>query len=927
MRRADARRCARVAGVLVVVVSLSADQIPSSASDAELAALLAEAQKTFTDHDWDRGALAYEALLASARAKKADLWEARALLGFGKIANERAQFAEGRARALEALEIFERLNATADCGEANRTLGIATESSGDDPGAKKYYERAVAYYRAAGDRVARVEASYRMLTVSGRERVIDDYGPLQAEAHELGDKGLEGDILHTWGDMLFQDARYEPAIEKLEAAAALFQEEQHLDDLGTTYNSLGRVYREHGQPAAALQFQLKALEIHQTLNTPRLLIQSLNAVGVVSEVLGDYAQARTYLERALAVAEQTGTPAYINFMRANLGGNLVESGEDVDRGRELLESALAAGVNFRSLRYTQVAMAYRKLGRHPQALVTANSALQECDSPISCIYARTQRAHTQLALGDDAAALADQKEILASIEKMHVTLARSDLLKQDFQRLWEQVYSLTIDLHFKRGEYREALEAAELARSRAFLDLLASRERQRPAPAPGEAVSPPVTSAAAAPQPVAPTALTFRGTPANPAPGPPPTTAALRSEASAPPPTLEALTSIAMRLRSTLVAYWVGDNNLYAWVLTPDGNVRGANVSIARQRLNELIQSSATFSRPPETTGPSSSTATTIATRGDAQITLSARNQRTWRALYDLLIAPIERDLPREAGARLTIVPYGPLLGVPFAALRDARGRYLIERYTIHSVPAGAVLQFTAAKVRPDARAGEVLLIGDPAGPPKIPGEPPLPRLAGASEEVRAIARLLPAARTTVLAGAAATEPRVRTALPGKAVIHFATHGIVRDGNPLASFLALGTVGEGAADGQLTADKIYGLDLDANLIVLSACRSGGGVITGDGIAGLARAFFYAGTPSVIVSVWDVADQPTNQLLPAFYRAWLNGADKASALRTAQLALIRRLRAGQVKVTLPAGTFVLPEDPAFWAAFVLLGEPD
>jgi len=222
---------------------------------------------------------------------------------------------------------------------------------------------------------------------------------------------------------------------------------------------------------------------------------------------------------------------------------------------------------------------------------------------------------------------------------------------------------------------------------------------------------------------------------------------------------------------------------------------------------------------------------------------------------------------------------------------------------------------------------GDVLLIGDPAGPPKIPGEPPLPRLAGASEEVRAIARLVPAARTTVLAGPAATEPRVRAALPNKAVIHFATHGIIRDGNPLASFLALGTVGEGVADGQLTADKIYGLDLEANLIVLSACRSGGGVITGDGIAGLARAFFYAGTPSVIVSVWDVADQPTNQLLPAFYRAWLTGADKASALRTAQLALIRSLRAGQVKVTLPAGTFVLPEDPAFWAAFVLLGEPD
>src|SRR5262249_5743729 len=195
-----------------------------------------------------------------------------------------------------------------------------------------------------------------------------------------------------------------------------------------------------------------------------------------------------------------------------------------------------------------------------------------------------------------------------------------------------------------------------------------------------------------------------------------------------------------------------------------------------------------------------------IATRGDMQIAVSPGNRRTWRALYDVLIAPIERDLPRAPGARLTIVPYGPLLQVPFAALRDARGRYLVGRYTIHSVPAAVVLQFTADKVRPAARAGSVLLVGDPAAPPRIPGEPALPRLLGASQEVRAIANLVPAGRATVLAGRAATEPRVRAALAGKTVIHFATHGIVRDANPLASFLALGTTGGGEADGQLTAD-------------------------------------------------------------------------------------------------------------------------
>ena len=179
------------------------------------------------------------------------------------------------------------------------------------------------------------------------------------------------------------------------------------------------------------------------------------------------------------------------------------------------------------------------------------------------------------------------------------------------------------------------------------------------------------------------------------------------------------------------------------------------------------------------------------------------------------------------------------------------------------------MLQFTAAKVRDDGHAGSVLLVGDPAAPPRVPGEPPLPRLSGASEEVRAIARLLPPARTTMLAGSAATEPRVRTSLDEKAVIHFATHGVVRDANPRRHFSRSAPWPTARPTGQLTTDEIYGLHLDATLVVLSACRSGGGLVTGDGIAGLARAFFYAGTPSVIVSVWDVADQPTNRLLPAF----------------------------------------------------------
>jgi CHAT domain-containing protein len=157
-------------------------------------------------------------------------------------------------------------------------------------------------------------------------------------------------------------------------------------------------------------------------------------------------------------------------------------------------------------------------------------------------------------------------------------------------------------------------------------------------------------------------------------------------------------------------------------------------------------------------------------------------------------------------------------------------------------------------------------------------------------------------------------------------VLHFATHAIVNDAQPFSSFLALGRSAN-PDDGTLTAQEIYGLNLQADVVVLSACRSGGGRVTGDGMATFARAFMYAGTPSLITSVWDVADESSAQLIPGFYRSWRAGASKARALRNTQLAFLRDLRAGTVTVDSVAGPVVLPEHPALWAGFMLIGEPD
>ena len=212
---------------------------------------------------------------------------------------------------------------------------------------------------------------------------------------------------------------------------------------------------------------------------------------------------------------------------------------------------------------------------------------------MECVDARAADGRTQLALGNESAALADQKEILASVEKMHSTLAASDLLKQNFQPLWEEAYSITIDLHFRRGEFREALEASELARSRAFIDLLASRALGRPA-----AVNSSIGSASTAGDARLPgnaARAPLRGASTQPSRQLQSTPATLRSDASAAAPTIEGLTATAARLHSTLLAYWVGANNVYMWSLSPDGTVRGASVGIARAKLDELIRSITPF--------------------------------------------------------------------------------------------------------------------------------------------------------------------------------------------------------------------------------------------------------------------------------------------------------------------------------------------
>jgi len=799
---------------------------------------------------------------------------------------------QAREAGLAALSRYQQLNDPRGIGAASQLLGEAAWRMGDERDAKTHFERAIAAFESIRDFAGRARSVLGLIRASHLEPAAEDllYESAARDARAAGSKELEGRVFHGWADHLFSSGDYSAALDRLERAAALFDQAGEKDALGTVYNSLGRLYRVHGRFDVALGYQLKALAIHEKSDDAYVHLQSLNAVAVTYQRLGNLPEARAYLERAMAMVSRTGAPRLQDVIAGNLAGILNSQGQYQEAAR-LLEQATGRGVDtFPSPHYGNLAYAYLQLGRHDDALAMSEKSLQACgDNDEDCVHALDMRAWARAALGNDDGAVADIRAALDWTERVRARLVPGDFFKQQFNSAREDIYSHAIALQMNQKRPEEALETAELARSRALVDLLAAHQL-------------------AVKEPAASTPLTLRG---------------LQSSGSARTANVTDLMAAAARLQSTVLTYWVSDDTVFMWVVKADGTVASAQVAVRRSKLEELIRRTAPFSNAPAT----NHAAPHLTTRASTAIALQKSQPAVWRELYDLLIRPVRGALPKSPGALITIVPHGPLAALSFAALQDQRGRYLLEDYALHYVPAGALLEFTAAKRDPRARGGRVMLVADPSVSQSRLDQPLSP-LPGARTEVRAISGLLPARRVTLLEGARASESNVRHSSAGQAVLHFATHAIVRDDDPFASYLALARTANGEpADGHLTAQEIYGLSTSADLVVLSACRSGSGRVTGDGIATLARAFIYAGAASLVTSLWDVADEPTNQLLPDFYRSWLAGASKARALRAAQLYVLRELRAGRMAITTPAGTVSLPEHPVFWAGFALVGEPN
>jgi tetratricopeptide (TPR) repeat protein len=255
--------------------------------------------------------------------------------------------------------------------------------------------------------------------------------------------------------------------------------------------------------------------------------------------------------------------------------------------------------------------------------------------------------------------------------------------------------------------------------------------------------------------------------------------------------------------------------------------------------------------------------------------------------LYDAVFAPLEKMINHE---RLIIIPHGSLHYVPFHALSDRAGSYLIDRFEISYAPSTAVLKLCRSK-KNCATSGKLVAFGV--------SEPATPAI---NDELRALGTVYQ--DSVLLSGREATRSNLMRLAPEARFLHIASHGHFRCDNPMFSFLKL-------ADSRLSFYNLLDLNLRAEMVTLSACQTGvNRVFPGDELHGLMRGFLYAGAPALIVSLWSVNDRSTAELMRELYAQISVNVSKRSALRRAQLAIKDEYG-----------------HPYYWASFILMGNSE
>ena len=771
---------------------------------------------------------------------------------------------------------------TAQTDEAGQLyqIGIQQFNQGQFQQAFATFEQVLQLFRESGDRHNEAAVLTTLGTVYLRvgqyRNALEAYQQALAIQQSVGDRSGEGKTLSNIGSVYANQGQYEQALKFYKQALAIRQDLGDRLGVGATVSNLGSIYSQLGQYAQALHFYEQALAIRRDIGDLAGVGTTLGNLGAISNSLGQYAQARKYYEQALDIRQDIGDRAGTGTVLSNLGA-IYTSLKQPERAIEFYKQALAIfqGVNDKAgagNTFDRIGLGYAKQGYHAEAL-------QFYEQALAIRQDLGDRAGTGTTLNNIGLAYANAGQPDQAIE------------------FYEQALAIRQTIGDKAGEgltlsnlgeaYHQLGQSANA--EKALFSSIRALELLRPGLTDADKIS--IFETQAQTYSLLQKALVAQNK----------TTMALevaergRARAfvellasrlspnaypqSIEPPMIAQIQQIAKEQNATLVEYSLTEQSLYIWVVKPTGEVAFKQVDRIKANLAEVVKRSREV---------------------DGAQELSQ--------LYQFLIKPIAPLLPTNPNEHVIFIPHQSLFLVSFNALRDEQGKYLIENHTLLTAPAIQVLALTRQQ-RQQASGSEILVVGNPEMPkfpPQAGSPPPLFPLPEAEVEAKAIAEIF---STQAITGKQATETAIAKKMPSARIIHLATHGFLDDVQGLGVPGTIALAPSSEDNGFLSAGEILKMNLSAELAVLSACDTGRGKITGDGVIGLSRSFISAGVPSVIVSLWAIPDEPTALLMTEFYRnLQLQQMDKAQALRQAMLTTLKQ-----------------HPNPTEWAAFTLIGE--
>jgi len=806
-----------------------------------------------------------------------------------------------------ALALFRQTGDRRQQGVVLNNLGGVQDQLGEPQRALEHYRQALRLQSDLGDTRQEalvwnnIAAVYRR---TGRlQDALESFDRALAGLRRTADRAGEASVLNNLGITHLRLGDTDRAYGELQEALRLRRASQDRRGEATTLHNLGLVRAGQGQWELAAAFHEQALALRRATGDRGGEAATLYELGRTAGELGRTDEARRSLEAALAILQETGNRWREGLARAALGQVLTDFGEP--------EPALG------------------QLARALELLRGAGDPIGESEALLG--LARAERAAGPSQMEALVRAEGHAVAALALLEPLRANLDSAGL-RTAFLSRHGDAFELAIDLaleldrrHPGAGWAARALERSEQARARTLLDLLqqSGAGRRRGVDAALLSRQSQLLDRLNAKVEQRRLLLDRQGTNAG---GDARRQAgelrevqrqleavesALRRQSPGPgtlalPRPLQATAIQALLDGDTmLLEYALGTERSALWAVTRDRiesfelPARAVIETLARQ----VYESFSTLDPRPR----------------DEEAAAAAR-------LSGLLLGPVA---PRLAGQRLVIVADGALHYLPFAALpRPGGSEPLIVRHEVISLPSASALAIQRQTLagRP-AAAKTLVVLADPVfGPPdpRLPREADagpaagFERLAWSGREAESIAAQVPAGEALVARGFDASRDTALHRLRGYRLVHFATHGVLDSAHPELSALVLSLRGPDGRprEGMLRLPEIYNLDLDAELVVLSGCRTAlGPQIRGEGLVGLARGFFAAGARRLVASLWQVQDRASADLMERFYRRLLHGPPEqrmrpAAALRAAQL----ELRADPER-----------RDPYHWAAFAVYGD--